>query len=69
MLLLKKEKVIHLLKMIKEGKWHGTPPFNVKNGRVLSSEILQKKSWSEIISDQVLQWMKLIRILFQLLLQ
>lgn len=42
-----------------EGKWHGTPPFNVKNGRVLSSGNPSKKSWSEIISDQVLQWMKI----------
>ena len=36
-----------------------TPPFNVKNGRVLSSGNPSKKSWSEIISDQVLQWMKI----------
>ena len=42
-----------------EGKWHGTPPFNVKSGRVLSSGNPSKKSWSEIISDQVLQWMKI----------
>ena len=42
----------------KEGKWHGTPPFNIKNGCVLSSDS-QKKSWSQILSDQVLQWMKI----------
>ena len=40
----------------KEGKWHGTPPFNVKTGNVLTST--NKKSWSSIVSDQVFQWMK-----------
>ena len=41
----------------KEGKWHGTPPFNVKTGNVLTST--NKKSWSSIVSDQVFQWMKI----------
>ncbi len=42
----------------KEGKWHGTPPFNIKTGCTLSKN-LTKKSWSQILSDQVLQWMKI----------
>lgn len=42
----------------KEGKWHGTPPFDIKSGSVLKKRSLEK-SWSEILSDQVLQWMKI----------
>ena len=38
MLLLKKEKVIHYAENDQEGKWHGTPPFNIKEwNRVQSS--------------------------------
>lgn len=42
----------------KEGKWHGTPPFDIKTGSVLAKRNVEK-SWSEILSDQVLQWMKI----------
>lgn len=40
-----------------DGRWHGTPPFDIETGDVLSTSS-DLKSWSSITSEQVLKWME-----------
>lgn len=38
------------------GKWHGVPPFNVETGEFLSNKKKNTESWSNIVSDYLINY-------------